>query len=59
MEDPPRHPDPEEDAGRDPARGAATRTPRWVFVLGIVIAVALLGLVVLLHVSGTLGPGAH
>jgi hypothetical protein len=33
--------------------------PRWVFILGIIAAAALLGLMVFLHLNGTLGPGAH
>jgi len=28
-------------------------------VLGVTIAIALLALIVLLHVTGTIGPGAH
>jgi hypothetical protein len=36
-----------------------TGTPRWVSVLGIVIAVVLVVLFVVLHVTGTLGPGDH
>lgn len=58
MADPPRSPGTEKNArqGPDPE---ATSTPRWVFVLGIIIAIALVGLIILLHVSGTLGPGAH
>jgi hypothetical protein len=59
MADPPRSPETEDDAGRGRDRQAAGGTPRWVFVLGIIIAIALLGLVVFLHLSGTIGPGAH
>jgi hypothetical protein len=55
MDDPPRNPEIEEDTDRR----AATSTPRWVFVLGIVIAVALVVLMVLLHLTGTIGPGVH
>ncbi len=59
MADPPHSPEAEDDAGGGPDRGAANSTPRWVFVLGIIIATALLGLMVFLHLSGTLGPGVH
>jgi len=59
MADPSRPPETEDDAGRGPDRGAARSTPRWVFVLGIIVAIALLGLMVFLHLTGTLGPGAH
>jgi hypothetical protein len=41
--------------GREPAAG----TPRWVPLLGIVVAVGLIVLVVVLHLTGVLGPGAH
>jgi hypothetical protein len=59
MSDPPRSPEIDEHAGRGHDRGPAGSTPRWVFVLGIIIAVALVVLIVLLHLTGTLGPGAH
>jgi hypothetical protein len=56
---PDRHSETEEDAGRGPDREAASSTPRWVFVLGIIIAIALVGLMVLFHLTGTIGPGVH
>lgn len=59
MADPPRYPDAGDDTelGRD--RGSSTGTPRWVSVLGLIIAIALVLLFVVLHLTGTLGPGAH
>jgi hypothetical protein len=42
-----------------PDRESATSTPRWVPVLGIVIAIVLVLVLVALHLSGVLGPGAH
>jgi hypothetical protein len=48
---------PSYDTGDD--RGSATSTPRWVPVLGIVLAVILVLLLVVLHLTGVLGPGAH
>jgi hypothetical protein len=59
MADPPRYPDTGDDTGLGRDRGSATGTPRWVSVLGIIIAIALVLLVVVLHLTGTLGPGAH
>jgi hypothetical protein len=57
--DPPPYPDTGDDTGVGPDRGSATGTPRWVFVLGIIIAIVLVLLLVVLHLTGTLGPGAH
>jgi hypothetical protein len=59
MADPPR----DSDTGDEPAveldSESATRRPRWVPVIGIVIAVGLGALVLVLHLTGVLGPGAH
>jgi hypothetical protein len=59
MPDPPRYPDTDEDTGLGRDRGPASGTPRWVFVFGIVIAIAFGLLFVVLHLTGILGPGAH
>jgi hypothetical protein len=59
MADPPRSPDPREDTGLGPNRGAAGGRPRWVVVLGIIIVTALVALMVFLHLTGSLGPGLH
>lgn len=51
-----------EDAGlahREPDPVAPSGPPRWVVVVGIVLVVALLGLIVFLHLSGAIGPGSH
>jgi hypothetical protein len=57
--EPPRSPETDDEARRGLDRGSARTTPRWVVVLGIVMAIALIGLMVYLHLSGTLGPGVH
>jgi len=61
MADPRPDPDPagEDDPGARLGRGPTTGTPRWVRVLGIVLAIALIALFVVLHLTGTLGAGAH
>jgi hypothetical protein len=52
-------PDGEDDFGARMGRGSTTNPPRWVRVLGIVLAIALIALLVVLHLTGTLGAGAH
>jgi hypothetical protein len=59
MADPPRYPDTGEDTGVGSDHGAPTGKPRWVSVLGISIAIGLVLLLVVLHLTGILGPGAH
>jgi len=57
--DPPRYPDTGDDTGAGLDRGSASGTPRWVKVLGVIIAIAMVLLFVVLHLTDTLGPGAH
>lgn len=57
MADP--RPDDEDDAGARLHRRSTTETPGWMWVLGIVVGIALIMLLVVLHLTGTLGPGAH
>jgi hypothetical protein len=61
--EPPPHPDTDEDTGVGSGRGAATGRRRWVStlvgILVIAIVAALLGLMIFLHLNGTLGPGTH
>ncbi|MHB8645649.1 MAG: hypothetical protein ACYDAR_07660 [Thermomicrobiales bacterium] len=63
MPDLPRYSGTDDDSGDDtgmgPGRRPPTGTPRWISVLGIVIAIVLLLLIVILHLSGILGPGLH
>lgn len=49
----------DDEGGTGPDRGATTGTPPWVYVLGIVLAIALVALIIILHLSGILGPGLH
>jgi hypothetical protein len=59
MADPPRYPDTGENTGVERDRGSATGARRWAPVLGIIIAIALVVLFVVLHLTGTLGPSVH
>jgi hypothetical protein len=55
------HPPPYPDTGDDdgPVRVPATGAPRWVSVVGIIIALGLVALIVVLHLTGVISPGAH
>jgi hypothetical protein len=57
MADPPRYPDTGDDTGVGPGRGSATGTRSWVGKVFLIIALVLVLLFVLLHLTGTLGPG--
>jgi cytochrome b561 len=59
MADPPSYPDSGEDTRVGPDRESATGTPRWLSVAGIIIAIVLVVLFIVLHLTGILGPGAH
>ncbi len=51
--------DGDDDTSMKPDHGSTTDTPGWMSVLGIVIAIVLLLLIVVLHLTGILGPGLH
>jgi hypothetical protein len=55
----PRYPDAEDDTRVEGERGSATGTPRWITVLGIVIAILAVLTLVVLHLTGAIGPGLH
>jgi hypothetical protein len=56
MADPPHSRETDDDTRRG---GTASGTPRWLVILVVIVAVALLGLLVFLHLTGTIGPGLH
>ena len=59
MTDPRRSPDDADLPRPDPTRSTTGGTKGWVVAVGILVAIALLGLIVLLHLGGVIGPGAH
>lgn len=48
-----------DDPHAPPESGSAIGAPRWLQVVGIGVVIALIVLIALLHLTGTLGPGAH
>jgi hypothetical protein len=59
MADPLRSPEDADRARRRPEQDAPRGTQRWVVVVAIGLAIALLGLIVFLHLSGAIGPATH
>ena len=64
MADPLHSPEDADRARRGPEQDASggspsTGTQRWVVVIAVGLAIALLGLIVFLHLSGAIGPGIH
>jgi hypothetical protein len=59
----PTDPHPARDSGEEADVGTGRRSasgpPRWVSALGILVAVGLVVLLFVLHLTGVLGPGAH
>lgn len=59
----PPYPETEENIGAEEERGAPTGKRGWmptlVGILVIAVAIALIGLMVFLHLNGTVGPGTH
>jgi hypothetical protein len=58
MAHPPPYPDSGDDVDEGPDRRRTTNTSRWVYVYWIV-GIGLVLLVVVLHLTGVIGPGGH
>lgn len=59
MADPPHYPDTGDDTGVGPHWGSTISRRRWASVLGITIAIVVVLLFVVLHLTGTVGSGGH
>jgi hypothetical protein len=61
MADLPPYPDAhiDDDAGAGPDRRSTNSTPRWASVVKVVVAIVVVLLIAVLHLTGTLGPGLH
>ncbi len=59
MADPPRYPDTADDTGEEPDGVSTTRTPLWVWVVGIVVLGTSLAMLRGMIVPIILGGGAH
>lgn len=59
MTDPPPYPDPSGDTDTGPDRGSPDGSSPWISKVGVLIAIGLVLLVVVLHLTGTIGPGLH
>jgi hypothetical protein len=55
----PSYPDVEHDAGVGPEGGSAAGAPGWISVFGIVIVILVVVMLVVLHLTGAIGPGLH
>jgi hypothetical protein len=62
MTGPPSYPDTGitgEGSGTPPGRGQRTGRPRWKTAAIVIVVIALLVMMVILHLTGTLGAGTH
>jgi hypothetical protein len=58
MADPPAYPDSNDDTNAGSVRGSTAGRSRWVYALWT-IGIVLVLLVVVLHLTGTIGPASH
>jgi hypothetical protein len=55
----PSYPGTENGTDAEPNRGSAAGAPHWITVFGIVIAILMILTLVVLHLTGAIGPGVH
>jgi hypothetical protein len=61
MTDPPRYPDTStsDETGSQPGSRPAAGRPRWAAAAAWIIAIAVLAVMLILHLTGAFGPGTH
>jgi hypothetical protein len=55
----PRYPGTENHTRAEPDSGSAAGAPRWITVFGIAMAILVVVTLIILHLSGAIGPGVH
>jgi hypothetical protein len=46
-------------SGAEPDRGQTVSRQRWASLLGIAAVILILALIIVLHLTGAIGPGTH
>jgi hypothetical protein len=59
MTGPPSYPDTSDSTGAEPGGGQGAGRSRWAAAAVWIIAIAVLLVMLILHLTGTFGPGAH
>jgi hypothetical protein len=55
----PTHPDTDDSSGQGPGRAQTAGWRRWGAVIGVALVAVLIVAMVVLHVTGVIGPGSH
>jgi hypothetical protein len=59
MTDPPSYPHTRDEAGAGPGSKPAANRSRWKVIMFWIIGIVIVVLVIVLHLTGAFGPGAH